>query len=71
MTRASPGAISLLTSFRNLDDILSGPEALLGSRLFRSFFTPAVLITISGIRVERGPMSFGVRPSGFEKTLEN
>ena len=42
------GATSELSSQRNLVEMLSGPDALLGLRLARSFSTPDVVIVIDG-----------------------
>ena len=42
------GAISELSSRRNLVGMLSGPDALLGLRLAGSFCTPDVVIVIDG-----------------------
>ena len=71
MTNVRPSAISLPSSFRNLDEIPSGSEALFGFRSFRNFLPPAKLTKMSGIDVHLWPTSGGVRPFGFEKTLEN
>ena len=59
------GAISLLSSFKTVGGIESGPEALWGFKLSKSFLTPGVEISIWGIEgKELGPLS-GMDPMGY------
>ena len=68
----SAGVISLAVSFSRRPGILSGPVALCGFKLVKSFMTPLWWIIIGGISgVELTPMSGMLLRSSDVKTDEN
>ena len=68
----SAGVISLAVSFSRRPGILSGPVALCGFKLVKSFMTPLWWIIIGGISdVELTPISDMLLRSSDVKTDEN
>ena len=65
------GEISAASSFRNLADTMSGPDALYGLNFSRSFSTPFIVTVISGMFGIRVDNIVGVMASSLEKTLIN
>ena len=70
-SKVRAGEISVATSFRNLADTMSGPDALYGLSFSRSFVTPFIVTVISGMFRLRVDNIVGVMASSLEKTLIN